>query len=83
MSTCIGWLEKVKNYGQSIKIIDTILSTFPSTTFFSDSKKDLLDKLITKNNLLNLAIFGLKNKNKINQSKFTLTDIIKYLYEFL
>lgn len=72
MNTCIGWLEKGKNYGQSIKLLDAILSTFPSSSFFADSKKDLLDKLISKNNLLNLAIFGLRNKQKISHNKLSL-----------
>lgn len=36
---CMGWIEKSRNYGQSIKIIDNIISTYPSTTYFEDSKK--------------------------------------------
>ena len=64
-------------------MIDTILSTFPSSSFFADSKKDLIDKLISKNNLLTLSVFGLKNKGKINQKKLELADIIKYLFQFL
>jgi hypothetical protein len=34
LNTCIGWLERIKNYGQSIKLIDTILLTFPTSSFF-------------------------------------------------
>lgn len=83
LSICLGWLEKIKNYGQSLKLIDIILATFPSSTFFSDTQKNLIDKLVSKNNLLNLAIFGLKHRQKINETKISLPDIIKFLYSFL
>jgi len=83
LTVCLGWLEKIKNYGQSIKLIDTILLTFPISSFFGETRKDLLDKLLLKNNLLHLTIFGLKHKQKINQKKIPLAMTIKYLYDFL
>ena len=36
-----------------------------------------------KNNLLQLTIFGLKQKQKISQKKIPFATTIKYLYEFL
>ena len=70
----------MKNYGQSIKIIDIILNTYPSTSFFGDTRKDILEKLILKNNLLTIAIMGLKNIDHINQNKLPLPTIHKHLY---
>ena len=42
LTTCIGWLERTKNYGQSLKLIDSIISTYPISSFFGESRKDLL-----------------------------------------
>jgi len=73
LNICIGWMEKGRNYGQAVRLIDYILSTYPTSAFFGENKKDLLEKLITKSNLVQLVIFGSKNKPKNYTSKLSLS----------
>ena len=34
LTTCISWLQKGRNYGQAVRLIDYIVSTYPTSAFF-------------------------------------------------
>jgi len=46
ISHCVNWLTKKKHFAQAIKTIDRIISTYPQNTFFDESRKGVLEKLI-------------------------------------
>lgn len=39
ISTCVNWLQGERNYGQAVRMIDNIVSTFPTSTYIFDSRK--------------------------------------------
>lgn len=64
-----------------MKVIDAIISTYPPTTYFEDSQREVIEKLSSKHNLVDKLILGLAGK--LPQGKFALADSVKAVYEFL
>ncbi len=60
-----------KNFGQSIKLISLILSTFDEASYFAEDRKKAIEKIESKLDLIELIVLGFKNIEAIPQVKFT------------
>lgn len=60
-----------KNFGQSIKLISLILSTFDEASYFAEDRKKAIEKIQSKSDLIELIVLGFKNIETISQVKFT------------
>lgn len=85
MVKCLESIDKRSSYGQSIKILQEIISSYPPTAIISEHQGSVVGKLDEKFHILDKMIKPLKNIHNPNEehSKISLTQSIKYFYEFL
>lgn len=72
-----------KNFGQSIKLISLILSTFDEASYFAEDRKKVIEKIQGKSDLIELIVLGFKNIENIPQIKFTHEECYQFFYELI
>lgn len=91
ISSCVEFIKKSilffyikgRNFGQSIKLVCLILSTFSEAAFWNEDRKKAVDKLDSKYNVVENIIEGFKNIESIPQIKVSHKECFQFFYELI
>lgn len=63
---CFGLIEKKKSFPQAIRIMHTIVNSYPTSSFLSESRRDVVEKMDIKYSVIESIMKGVKSHKTIN-----------------